>query len=312
MVSSPVENKERAVMKISRSALHFTGFYLFYMISWPLLRLPLRVLYLLSDLLFLVFYYFPGYRKGVVLENLRNSFPEKSENEIRSISRKFYHHLCDSFIEAFAASGMSREEMERRCVWKNLELLDKYYENGRSLIAVFGHYGNWEWLSVLPLYTKFRVLALYKPLSNIWFDRFIKNLRQKFGLIAVPLIRSYPMMLEYQNINVQTISFFMGDQRPRQRHIKYWTVFLNRKTPVMLGTEQIAKRLDQSVVFFSMRKLRRGYYEVEILDVVDKPRSTEEHEITEQHIRLLENQIRQRPEYWLWTHKRWKHKPEDN
>jgi Kdo2-lipid IVA lauroyltransferase/acyltransferase len=302
-------SKQNFMSKI-QSTRYMLGFYLFFGLSWPLLKLPLKVLYFFSDLVYIIFFYFPGYRREVVINNMRNAFPGKSESEIRDMAKGFYKHLCDSFVESFAAINMSEEEIRKRCVWKNLELLDHHYQNGKSVVSVFGHYGNWEWMSTLPLHTKYKVLALYKPLSNIYFDRFIKLVRQKHGIQTVPVIRSFPVILDYHKTNVQTLTFFLGDQRPVKSHIRYWTSFLNQDTPVMLGSEQIAKRLGQAVVYFSMNKIRRGYYEVEILPVTDDPEQTAMYEITEKHTRLLEAQIENQPEYWLWSHKRWKHKME--
>lgn len=290
--------------------MHFTGFYVFYCLTRPLLWLPLPVLYLFSDLLYLLAWYFPGYRKNVVMTNLRNSFPDKTDEEIRKISKAYYHHMCDSFIESFAAINMTDKELGRRCKVINPGLLKHYFDQGRSVISVFGHYGNWEWLSILPYFTDHKVLALYKPLNNKYFDRFMKRLRQKFGIRVVPVIRSYAVMLGYHNEKIPTLTFFLGDQRPMKRNIRYWTTFLNQDTPVMLGSEQIAMKLDQVVVFFIMKKLRRGYYEVEIVPVTEDPKSTGMYEITGKHIRLLEAQIIRKPEYWLWSHKRWKHKRE--
>ncbi len=297
-------------MKTKRSATHFIGFYLYYGLSWPLLRLPLPALYFISDFLFLLLYYFPGYRKKVVMGNLKNAFPEKTDNELKKIAKAFYSHLCDYFVESFAILKMSDQEFSKRCVWKNIELLDYYYSKGKSVISVFGHYGNWEWLVGLSMFTELKVLALYKPLNNTYFDRYIKDMRQRFGVHAVPLLRSYPVMLDYHNNNIPTLTFFAGDQRPVKENIRYWTRFLNQDTPVLLGTEKIAKRLDQAVVFFFMNKVKRGYYEIEIIPVTDSPRTTGEYEITEMHTRLLEMQIRKNPDFWLWSHKRWKHKME--
>ena len=293
-----------------RSFTHFIGFYVFYGLSRPLLWLPLPVLFLFSDFLFVLAWYFPGYRKGLVLNNLHNAFPEKSNPELRKIAKGYYHHMCDSFIESFAALGMDERELTKRVTWKNLSLLDRYYKQGRSVVSVFGHYGNWEWLSSLPLHTSYRVLALYKPLSNVYFDRFMKDMRQKFGVRVVPVMRSYPEILKYRNENIPIITFFLGDQRPRKKNIRYWTKFLNQDTPVLLGSEQIAKKLDQVVVYFAINKLKRGYYEVEIIPVTENPGSTQMYEITEIHTRLLEAQIREKPEYWLWSHNRWKHQKE--
>jgi Kdo2-lipid IVA lauroyltransferase/acyltransferase len=183
---------------------------MFYVLSWPLLKLPLRVLYFFSDLVYILIFYFPGYRKEVVFSNMRNSFPQKSDARNQRYGKGFYRHLCDSFVETFAAINMNEEEIRKRCVWKNLELLDHHYQNGKSVVSVFGHYGNWEWLSTLPLYTKYKVLALYKPLSNIYFDRFMKSMRQKYGIQTVPVIRSFPVILDYHNTNVRTLTFFSG------------------------------------------------------------------------------------------------------
>ncbi len=293
-------------MTSDRSVAHFIGFYLFYGLSRPLLLLPLQVLFMFSELLFMLAWYFPGYRKKMVLRNLHNAFPEKDHPEIKKIARGFYRHMCDSIIETFYALTMSRKEMERRVVWKNAGLLEQYYQQGRSVISVFGHYGNWEWLFSLPLYTRHRVIALYRPLSNIYFNRFMKKLRQKFGIQAVTATRSYPEILKFHNEKIPTISLFLGDQRPAGGNIRCWTRFLNQDTPVMLGSEHIARRLGHAVVFLSMRKVKRGYYEVEIIPVTEEPVSTGLYEITERHTRLLEEQIRKKPEYWLWSHNRWK------
>ncbi len=308
MVAPQVETEKEYVMINFRSITHFAGFYIFYGLSWPLLRLPLNILYLLSDLFFILSFYFPGYRKKVVFNNLHNSFPEKTDKEIRKIARAFYQHMCDSLIESFAAVNMSKEQISRRCVWKNPEILENYFLKGRSVISVFGHYGNWEWFSGLPLYTNYTVLALYRPLRNSHFDRFMKSLRQKYGLKAIPVRRGYQVIREYQRKRVPTVTYFLSDQRPARDKIGYWTRFLNQDTPVMLGAERIARRLNQVVVFFSVNKLKRGYYEVEIIPVTEQPQSTADYEITGMHLRLLEEQITRNPEYWLWSHKRWKHK----
>ena len=296
-----------AKMKV-KSAVHFLGFCIFYGLSRPLLLLPLKVLYIFSDIMFLFAYYVPGYRKSLVLNNIRNAFPEKINGEVKKIARDYYRHMCDSVIESFAASVIKEKELAKRCVWKNTEMLDDYFNRGKSIVAVFGHYGNWELLFSLPLYTRYQVLALYKPLSNIYFDNYMKNLRQRFGIKAVPVIRSYQAMLQHQDENIPTITLFLGDQRPIKNHIRYWTQFLNQDTPVMLGAEQLARRLNQVVVYFLINKVKRGYYEVEVITVTEEPESIPMYGITERHIRLLESQIIDRPEYWLWSHNRWKHK----
>jgi Kdo2-lipid IVA lauroyltransferase/acyltransferase len=300
-------DKSATNMSIAGSVTNLMGYYIFYGLTRPLLYLPLPVLFVFSELLYLLACYFPGYRKNMVMMNLHNAFPDKSDREIKKIARGFYRHMCDSIIESFAILTMSRKELEKRVIWKNPGLLDQYYEQGRSVISVFGHYGNWELLCSLPLHTRHRVLALYKPLTNIYFDRFMKKLRQKFGVQAVAATRSYSEILRYHREQVPTISLFLGDQRPARENIRYWTKFLNQDTPVMFGSEHIARKLDHVVVFLAMSKVKRGFYEIEIIPVTEIPGSTGMYEITEMHTRLLEEQIQKRPEYWLWSHNRWKH-----
>jgi Kdo2-lipid IVA lauroyltransferase/acyltransferase len=288
--------------------------YLFHILNFPLwlfTLLPLRILYLLSDFFFILIYYVAGYRKKVVFLNLKNSFPEKSHHEIKKIAKSFYHHLCDYFIESLYIYNMSLKEINKRVVYKNPELLNGLYQQNRSAIAIMGHYGNWEWLFALPLHVNFEVYAIYSRLNNRYYDELFKRTRGKCGIKLIPMKTAYKDLISATNKKIQTLTYFLSDQRPVWSSIRYWTTFLNQETPVLLGGEAIAKKLNQPVVYAEIQKIKRGYYEVYFRLITENPKETAEFEITEAHTRILEEIIRKKPDYWLWSHKRWKFKRED-
>ena len=284
------------------------GYYIFYIINWFVTLLPLRVLYVFSDIIFFLLYYFPTYRKNVVEANLRNAFPEKSTKELKSIEKKFYKHLSDTFVEVFKLTHMSVKEQKRRLTFSNLEIVDKLREEKRDIVAVLGHYNNWEWPTLLPFYLKYKTLIIYKPLQNKYFDRYIYNQRSKDGMILTPMSLIVREIVNNKKNNVNTFSIFLADQTPVRSEIKYWTTFLNQDTPVYLGTEKIAMKYDMAVLFLNMQKIKRGYYNMNIELLFDHTEGLAEHVITDAHVRRLEEIIKEKPEYWLWSHRRWKHK----
>src|SRR5450759_150432 len=289
------------------------GYYIFYGINWVFTLLPLSVLYFFSDFLYLVLYYFPSYRRKVVANNLKNSFPDKSEQEIKCIEKKFYKHLADLFIETFKLTHISKEQMMKRFTVSNLEIIDRLLDEKRDTIAVLGHYNNWEWLTALPLYTKYKSVSIYKPLQNKFFDRFINNLRSKNGMVLTPMSNIIREIINDRKNNINTISAFISDQTPIKTEIKFWTTFLNQDTPIYMGTEKVASKYDMAIVFFHIQKIKRGYYNLNIELLFDHTAGLPEHFITETHVKRLEEIIREKPEFWIWSHRRWKHKkPVDN
>ena len=270
--------------------------------------LPLRILYILSDFIYLFVFKLFRYRKKVVTQNLLHSFPEKSNEEIKAIRKKFYHHFCDIFIETIKFWTISESEIKRRCKFLQPDFVNKYKEEGKSIIAIVGHYGNWEWMASFSAWNDYLFLPIYKPLHNKVFDKMYIRIRERFGAKTLTKQDTLRSMLSYRNQNIFTITAFIGDQTPNKRNIHYWTNFLNQDTPILQGTERIAKKMDQAVVYVYMRKIKRGYYEVEFIPLFDKPKQTNEFEITEKHTRVLEEIIKSEPAYWLWSHKRWKHK----
>jgi Kdo2-lipid IVA lauroyltransferase/acyltransferase len=284
------------------------GYYIFYVLNWVITLLPLRVLYIFSDFLFLLLYYFPTYRKKVVESNLRNSFPGKSVKELKRIEKKFYRHMADLFIETFKLTHMSESQFKKRFTISNSEVINKLLDEKRDTIAVLGHYNNWEWLACLPFYTKYKCVSIYKPLQNRYFDRFINKLRSHNGMILTPMSNIIREIINDRKNNINTISAFISDQTPIRSEIKYWTTFLNQDTPVYMGTEKVASKYDMAVVFFHIQKIKRGYYNLNIELLFEHSAGLPDYQITEAHVRKLEEIIREKPEYWIWSHRRWKHK----
>lgn len=284
------------------------GYYIFYGINWIITLLPLPVLYIFSDFIYLLLYYFPSYRRKVVATNLKNAFPEKTEEELKSIEKKFYKHLADLFVETLKTTHMSDAEQIKRFSYSNLQVIDKLREEKRDIIAVLGHYNNWEWPTLLPHFLKYKIVIIYKPLQNKFFNRFINNHRSRDGIVLTPMSLVIREILNHRKNNLNILSIILSDQTPVKSEIKYWTTFLNQDTPVYLGTEKIASKYDMAVVYFHIQKIKRGFYNLDIKLLFEHTAGLPEYLITETHTRTLEEIIKEKPEYWLWSHRRWKHK----
>jgi KDO2-lipid IV(A) lauroyltransferase len=284
------------------------GYYLFYGLNWIITLLPLPVLYIFSDFLYLVLYYVVSYRRNVVATNLKNSFPEKTDKELKIIEKKFYRHLSDILVETFKSTHMTRANQKKRFTYSNLEIIDKLREEKRDIIAIMGHYNNWEWPTLLPYYLKYKTIIIYKPLQNKYFNRFINNHRSEHGIVLTPTSQVIREIINYRKKDINTVSVFISDQIPSKGDIKYWTTFLNQDTAVFTGAGKIASKYDMAVVFFHVQKVKRGYYNLNIELLFDHTEGLSEEVITEKHVRRLEEIIKEKPEYWIWSHRRWKHK----
>jgi len=272
--------------------------------------LPFPVLYFFSDILYLFLYYIIKYRGKVVTENLLNSFPEKSKSELKQIEKRFYRYLADLMLESVKTISISANEIKKRFVFKNLEILTNYLQNEKSVIAVTGHYGNWEWGPVaIGLELKEKVLVVYKPLSDKRFEGLMNSMRSRFGSVMVPMKQTLRKVVEFKN--EPHVLVLVGDQTPSREESEYFTSFLNQQTAVFLGVEKIALMTNNPIIYFSINRLKRGYYECLVKSLIDISEHTKEFEITNLHIRELEKNIRFQPEYWLWSHKRWKFSPEN-
>lgn len=281
------------------------SFYLVYPLLWLIASLPFRLLYIVSD-----FFYFllrlSGYRRKVVLENLRSSFPQKSEKEIQTICNDFFRYLCDLTLETLKTLKMDEKESAERCVFRNQEWLDKLQAENKSIIIVMGHYGNWEWAGPsVSLYTKYQLLVIYRPLTNAYFEKMMVGMRTRFGTEITPVNQTLRDMVA--NRKRVTASAFIADQYPPGGG-KIWTTFLNQDTGFFTGPEKLAIKFDYPIVYIKINRLERGKYEVVPELLFEYPKNTTEGEITEAFSRRLEKDIVADPTTWLWSHKRWKHK----
>ena len=286
------------------------GYYFLRALTWFIQLFPLRLHYVMSDLIFLLICYVIRYRRKVVYTNLTKSFPEKSKREIRSIARKFYRHFCDSFIETLYFDRISENEIKKRLTLLDQEILEKYLVEGRPVILALGHYNNWEWNCSWPLNSDYKGYVIYKRLTNKSFNLFYYNMRARFGIVPLERADTYRQLIADQNNGKASASAFLMDQTPRKHEIQYWTTFLNQETAVLTGTEKVARKLDAAVLFCHVRKLKRGYNRLEFSVIAEHAKDTAHFEITENATRKIEEMIVGRPELWLWSHKRWKHKRE--
>jgi len=280
---------------------------LYFFVLAPLSKLPLKSLYVLARGAFFLVYRLAAYRKKVVFANLRNAFPDWPDSRVRDVAEKFYRHLTELLVENIRLPAMGAAEARARLRVTNPELLDPFYERGRSVIIVIGHYNNWEWIAaMLPLWVKHQAAALYSHLSNTFFEEKQKAARSKFGTELVP--KADAVKFFARNKDRPFAMIFAADQSPTFSKQVHWTHFLNQDTGVMLGAERFGQRYNYPVVFGHIRKLAQGCYELTFELISADPASAPAGWITERHTRLLEAQILQAPEYWLWTHRRWKRK----
>lgn len=288
---------------IKRTSFIFT-MGLIYLVS----LLPFYVLYLISDGLYIFLYAVTRYRRNVIHQNLRNAFPEKSVKEIEVITKQYYHHLADLIVESIKLFSISQKQVQKHMTVRNPEVITTAFKAGQSVIGVLGHYGNWE-LGALRFSQLFeeRRIIIYKPLSNAFFDRQLKKLRSKFGATLIEMKNTMRALAQYQN--EQTVTVLVGDQTPAKAEISYYTNFLNQPTAVFLGVEKLAKFTNSAVVFCDIRRIKRGYYQCSFVQLFTDPKVTQKYEITTSHVKYLEQVIRDEPQYWLWSHRRWKFKP---
>jgi KDO2-lipid IV(A) lauroyltransferase len=244
----------------------------------------------------------------VVLQNLQNAFPDKSAREIEQIRRRFYRYFCDLLLETFKTLTISRAAATRRCKLtpEAQALFDQYAAENRSIMIVMGHYGNWEWAgNTFSLQGKHHLYVVYHPLSNKYFNGLMYRMRTRFGTGLISMKDTFRDMVAHKNELDATA--FIADQTPAPNSA-YWTNFLHQDTPVFQGTEKIARKMNYPVVYVRVQRVKRGYYEISARTLFDQPAATQDGEITTAHTKALEQDICAHPEFWLWSHRRWKHK----
>lgn len=275
--------------------------------------LPMRILYILSDILYPLVYWVAKYRRKVVRSNMKAAFPEKSEKELRKLERTFYRHFTDYIIETIKLAHLPVEEALRRAHITNPEVIEPYLAEGNNtFMLLMGHYGNWEWFSASPArFDQVQIHQIYRPLTNPAFDKLFKYLRTRYGSYGIKKNDAFRDIFKLKKNNTRSLVIFIADQTPSKGNLHYWTQFLNQDTPILNGPERIAKKLNTPVIFLDVKKIKRGYYTVDFVLMTDNPKDTPENWITEQYARMMEQSILRNPAYWLWTHKRWKHKREE-
>lgn len=281
------------------------AYYLVLPLIYGIALLPFPLLYVLSDVVFVLLYHVIGYRKKVVFTNLRKSFPEKSEAEIQEIGLKFYRFFCDLIFETLKTLTISPETLKKRVKMNDDDVFAKYYNEGRSVIFVMGHWGNWELggarFSQEPYH---QLYVIYHPLANKHFDKLVYHMRTRLGNKLYAMRDTIRGMIK--NRGDLTATAFIADQTPSPKNA-HWMPFLNQDTPVFTGTARIAKKLNYPVIYTSVKRVKRGYYEIHGEVLIENPQSLEEVVISELHTKRLEKDIQAQPEIWLWSHRRWKH-----
>lgn len=276
---------------------------LYYFIVYPLSLLPLWILYRMSDLIFLLFMSVLPYRKKVVKANIERSFPDLSSKDQAVLVRGFYRHFSDLLIESIKNLSISKDELLRRMTVINPEVLQNLQKNGKSTIFVSGHFNNWEWfITAQALLVPNASYGIGMPLSNGFWDKKLTERRQRFGLTVVHAQNYKTMFNQSKPVSVLVLS----DQAPADARKSYWMEFLHQQTPILFGVEQMANEFDLNVVYFQLKKVKRGYYEIEFKTLTTEARNLSYGQLTEQHVQLLEQSILEEPCHWLWSHKRWK------
>jgi len=283
------------------------GYYVFYGFAQFISILPFSCIYLFADLLYILLR-ITGYRSKIILNNLRNSFPEKSEKEIQKIRKEYLHFMADYILESIKGITISKEEISNRVRVSNIEILYHFKNINQSIIATAGHYGNWEMCGLgASLVIPQPLIGVYKPLTNVRFEKLMGKVRQKWGLELVPMWEVADSFEKSHNKRT-TIHIMVGDQSPSDPNKAYWTRFLNQDTAYHYGIEKYARRYNYPVVFCKVNCIKRGHYHIEIIDLIPSPNEHNPNEITEICKNYLEQIIKDNPVPWLWSHNRWKHK----
>jgi KDO2-lipid IV(A) lauroyltransferase len=288
--------------------MQFLAFAITYPFIYLLSRLPMRVLYVLSDFFFFLMFNVIGYRKIVVLENLKLAFPEKSEEERKKIAKDFFRHLTDLIMESVKAFSISEKEISKRYTYKNPELVNNFTKQGRSIALVAAHQANWEWSISLPLVLDGNVSGAYTKLGNPYFEKVVRSSREKYGIIGYKTSETVKGMQKNFAEKTQGLYILLSDQSPQLHKTFYWNEFFGVQVPMHTGAEILAKRFDLVVINYITRKVKRGYYETEFQLITDAPKEFEDYQITDKYTRLTENNIKQQPALYLWSHKRFKHR----
>ena len=288
--------------------MQFILFAITYPIIWILSRLPMRILYMKSDFFYFLIYYVFRYRKQLVLDNLKLAFPEKPEVELLRIRKKFFKHLMDLTMESIKAFSISEKEILKRYTYSNPELVNKYAAEGRSIALMAAHQSNWEWSISLPRVLNIDMYGAYTKLNNTYYEKAVRDSREKFGVIGYKTSEMVRGMQKRFSDKQQGAYILLSDQSPQLHKTYYWRKFFNIKVPIHTGAEMLSKRFDLVVINYVTKRVKRGYYTTEFQLITDTPKDFKDYQITDLYTELTEKNILEQPEYYLWSHKRFKHR----
>ena len=279
-----------------------------YPLLWLVSRLPFRFLYLLSDGVYQLLYHIIGYRKKVVRQNLALVFPEKSDEERLQIEKKFYKHLCDMFLEMAKTLGITNEQMSKRYVFTNIEVFQKLENDGKNIMIMMPHYASWEWVFSLNQLVNSKAYAIYQPIQNKYFDKLVRDIRSKYGTTLIKTYESRKIIADAKKASELITVGIISDQSPMLNRARHWAKFMGILVPIHVGAEEICKNTDMIPVYLKVKKTGRGYYQATFKTLAEDPKEVEDYKISEAFMKEVEAAIHEAPEYYFWTHKRWKHR----
>ena len=286
--------------------------YLLYLVLYPILWiisiLPFRLLYFFSDFVYVLVYHILGYRKKTVRTNLAKALPHLNDKERFVIEKKFYHHMCDMFLEMIKTMSISQKEMEKHFQFSNLDVYLDLEKKGKSIAIMIAHYATYEWVISMNYKINFKGYAIYKRLANPHFDKLVKDIRSKFKAYLITTKETIPTLLANDKSNTLAVYGFASDQTPRRAESNHWYTFMGIETPIHFGAESLAKKHDMNMIYLKVKKVKRGYYEATFEVLSEDVHSVPDYKISELFMQKVEQQILEAPEFYLWTHKRWKHK----
>ena len=288
--------------------MRFIVYLIAYPFLWSISMLPFRLLYLFSDFVYLIVYYVIGYRKKTVRENLALALPHLSDEERLIIEKKSFRHWCDMFLEMIKTMTISNTEINKRFVFINMEVYKKLEAQEKSIAIMLAHYASYEWVISMNAYVKFSAFAIYKKLANPYFDKLVRDIRSRFKANLITTKETIPVIIENNRNKLLSIYGFASDQSPKISSAFHWQKFMGIEVPVHTGAEMLSKKYDMNVIFLKVTKVKRGYYQASFEVLSENAKEVPNYEITDKFLKLVEQQILEAPEYYLWTHKRWKHK----
>lgn len=282
-------------------------FWLVYPLLWGISKLPFWLFYSVSDGVYVLVYYVFGYRKKIVRQNLDIAFPDKSKSDKKLIEKRFYHHFCDMFLEMLKSISISEKEMRKRFVFENIELTEAYEKNNQSFLIIMGHYASYEWLGSLQFYMKNTGYGIYKKIKSKPFDELVNKMRARWNNKLIQNRLAPKIIARHQKEGITATYGFMADQSPKASQVKHYSPFFEHQVPFFSGVERIAKTLDIPILFLKINKESRGHYSAKFEVMTTTPNDYKDFEITDAFAKKLEEQIREDPAYYLWTHKKFKY-----